>query len=209
MPGIPPKPPRPNGDCAGSGGGAPLWSQSVRNSSESQDGEPCRWCCGRSWRGSSSGGSCSSSTSLLNNQVHSHPILVGKCTSHSDLRIFLHLDVVRSQGFLVFHNLASKDEAKIFNRSPRKFGRNCLLELKGNLGYNLCKMELLQQCDRGENKSSSYLHRCTPVLWLPPAQSPLPASPWGSSPAPSSSRFPGWREHLNKQPKTVRLVSMS
>ena len=24
MPGIPPKPPRPNGDCAGSGAGAPL-----------------------------------------------------------------------------------------------------------------------------------------------------------------------------------------
>ena len=42
----------------------------------------------------------------------------------------LHLDIVRSKSFLVFHDLSSEDETKVFHRSSGKLSRNGFLELE-------------------------------------------------------------------------------
>ena len=130
MPGMPPKPPRPNGDWAGSGGGAPVfplfrkrvtsWMLRV-------------WCGDHLVGGAGAGvgegaaGAAAAAPPCLITRWTVIPSWYQDIVKHA--LAVVHLNIVGGKCFLVFHYFAGKDEAEVFNRSPRKFRRNCFLEL--------------------------------------------------------------------------------
>ena len=94
---------------------------------------------------------------MLYHQVDCHSVLIiGILYICCSPKKQLHLDIVRSKSFLVFHDLSSEDEAKVFHRSSGKLSRNGFLELE--------KADLRKAKNKPEDNDETFIRTMVPRL---------------------------------------------